>query len=101
MIISVSAIKMVAMEKARAVSPPSVAYTYSATVSVAAEVCRESMKFTNTMPKPAVYSSAALSLTMRPTAKMHPVTMPSTALGSTTVRIMCHLPAPKPVAPSR
>ena len=32
---------------------------------------------------------------------MQPVTMPSTAFGSTTVRTMCHLPEPSASAPSR
>ena len=49
----------------------------------------------------AVNSSAALSPTMRPTARMQPVTMPSMLQGSTMVRMMCHLPAPRPSAPSR
>ena len=44
---------------------------------------------------------AALSPTIRPTAKMQPVTMPSMLQGSTMVRMMCHLPAPSPSAPSR
>lgn len=37
----------------------------------------------------------------RPTARMQPVTMPSTAPGSTTVRTIRHLPAPSASAPSR
>ena len=35
------------------------------------------------------------------TMNMQPVTMPSMLQGSTMVRMMCHLPAPRPRAPSR
>ncbi len=37
----------------------------------------------------------ALSPMILPTDKIHPVTIPSTALGRTTVRIICHFPAPR------
>ena len=59
------------------------------------------MKSFRARPNPAVNSRAADSPTMRPMARMQPVTMPSTALGSTTVRTMCHLPAPRARDPSR
>ena len=39
--------------------------------------------------------------TARPTARIHPVTIPSMEDGSTTVRIICHFPLPRPSAPSR
>ena len=51
--------------------------------------------------RPAVYMSTALSPTTRPTARMQPVTIPSAAAGRTTVRIIRHLPLPRPRAPSR
>ena len=51
--------------------------------------------------KPAVNSSAADSPRMRPIERMQPVTTPSTQLGSTTVRMARHLPAPSANAPSR
>ena len=41
------------------------------------------------------------SPSIRPTARMQPVMMPSTQPGKTTVRITRHLPAPRPNAPSR
>ena len=44
---------------------------------------------------------AAAVLVIAPTARMQPVTMPSMLQGSTMVRMMCHLPAPRPRAPSR
>ena len=54
-----------------------------------------------TVPTPAVNSRAALSPTIRPTARMQPVMMPSSEEGSTMVRIIYHLVAPRPSAPSR
>ena len=50
---------------------------------------------------PAVNSRAALSPTIRPTARMQPVMMPLMEEGSTMVRIMYHRVAPRPSAPSR
>ena len=77
---------------------------YRATVRVAPEdfimFVREE-KSCMAVERPTVYMSTALSPTTRPTARMHPVTMPSMEEGSTTVRIMCHFPLPRPSAPSR
>ena len=83
----------------------SLAKTYSCTVRVAPELWRNlsglAKKSFMALPMPPTYSSTADSPTMRPTARMQPVTIPSMELGSTTVRIMCHLPLPRPRAPSR
>ena len=101
----VSSIRMAAMAKATSNSARSRAYTYRATVREAPEewmkLPTEPKKLFRLMPMPAVKSRAADSPTMRPMARIQPVTMPSTEEGSTTVRIICHLPAPKPRAASR
>ena len=92
---------MTAIAKATLVSPRSLAYTYKATVKVADEDSSAVKKSFSTRPKPAVNNRAADSPTIRPIDKIQPVTIPSIALGSTTVRTICHLLEPIAREPSR
>lgn len=100
-ITKVRIIKIAAMPKATPNSPLSLAYTYKATVKVAPELIKPSLKLFKLWATPAVNNRAALSPTILPIVRIQPVTMPSIQPGSTTVLITRHLPAPRPKAPSR